>query len=83
MPSRNIVFTYVWWQYLQMRYFIDPSGNIKAAFYSVDARISGLLASRMCPNIVRVGYSYVKKALARQVDPASASARQSSRCSVM
>ena len=66
-----------------MRYFIDPTGNIKAAFYGLDSRISALLVNRMCPNIVRVGYSYVKKALAKQVDPASVSARQNARCSVM
>jgi hypothetical protein len=46
LPTRNVMQLYLWWQYLQMRYMMDPNGNIKEAFADVDNKISGLLAHR-------------------------------------
>eukprot|EP01038_Epipyxis_sp_PR26KG_P008469 gene8469-11451_t len=66
-PKRNLILLCFWWQYLQMRYMIDQSGNLKAAFASLDARISSILSHRLCPVIVRTGYSMIKSAMAKQV----------------
>ncbi len=46
LPTRNIMQLYLWWQYLQMRYMMDQSGNLKAAFIAIDLKLSGLLGHR-------------------------------------
>lgn len=46
LPTRNIMLLYLWWQYLQMRYMMDQTGNMKAAFVTVDQKISGLISHR-------------------------------------
>jgi hypothetical protein len=69
MPSRNFLFTLMWWQFLQMRYLMDQSGYIKGTFALLDGRISSLLSHRLCPGMIRNGYEVVKTLLAKQVQP--------------
>lgn len=42
LPTRNVIQLYLWWQYLQMRYMLDQTGNIKFAFSSLDRQLTGL-----------------------------------------
>lgn len=42
LPTRNFMFLMLWWQYLQMRYMLDKTGNIKTVFNELDRRISTL-----------------------------------------
>jgi hypothetical protein len=72
LPSRNFVIVYIYWQYLQMRYMFDKSGNIKNAFLGLDRSISPLLGHRLCPQVVRSGYGYLKTWMASQVIPNTA-----------
>ncbi|CAE7753834.1 unnamed protein product, partial [Symbiodinium microadriaticum] len=69
MPTRSFLFTMMWWQFLQMRYLMDQTGNIKATFRTLDGRISTLLAHRLCPAAIRSGYGMMKVFLAKQVTP--------------
>lgn len=68
MPSRNVLLTVMWWQFLQMRYMMDRAGDVKNMFRSLDGRISQILAYQMCPQILRTVYGYVKTFLAKQVE---------------
>ena len=68
LPTRNILFTFMWWKFLEMRYLLDRSGNVKRAFALVDGKISSLLSHRMCPGILRTAYSYIKQGLAAQIN---------------
>lgn len=69
LPSRNFIIVYIYWQYLQMRYMLDKSGNIKNAFQGLNNSISPILGHRLCPQIVRTGYGSLKTFLASQVTP--------------
>lgn len=68
LPSRNILFTCMWWKFLEMRYILDRSGNVKIAFASVDGKINSLLSHRMCPGLLRTVYSYIKQMLTSQIN---------------
>ena len=46
LPSRNLIGLYLWWQYLRMRYMLDSTGQMKAAFYELDMKITQLLYSQ-------------------------------------
>ena len=81
LPTRNMMMTVIWWQYLQMHYMLETtrSGNeqsrhLKAAFAMADQRLSALIAHRMCPKIVGRGYSMLQKFMADKVKPQSAPA---------
>ena len=84
-PTRNFLFTFMWWQFLQMRYMLDQSGNIKRTFAAVDQRIMPLVSNKLCPEIIRGGYDKLKGLLAKQVQlPAAGEAPPSmfSKCSI-
>lgn len=87
LPSRNILFMYIYWNYLSMRYMMDKTGMVKSAFLQVDAKISSLLSHRLCPAILRQGYSLVKDFLAKQVKPPQAGGPERpsmlSKCNIM
>mmetsp|Transcript_23083 Transcript_23083/g.23738 ORF Transcript_23083/g.23738 Transcript_23083/m.23738 type:complete len:418 (-) Transcript_23083:27-1280(-) len=89
LPTRNIMYTVIWWQYLQMRYMLDQSGIIKTTFIHVDNRIMTLLSHRLCPSVLLSGYGYLKVFLAKQVQPPTAEDRNQglsgmmSKCTVM
>lgn len=67
MPARNFILTYMWWQYLMMRYLMDPSGHIKIAFGNLDGNIMSLISHQYCPSIVRKGYDMVKAFVVNQI----------------
>jgi hypothetical protein len=69
LPTRNLSMIFLWWQYLQFRYMSDEKGHVKAAFSSLDQRISTVLAHRLCPKLVVRGYDALKKFLAQKVKP--------------
>lgn len=69
LPTRNTVLMFLWWQYLQMRYMTDNEGHVKAAFSSLDQRISSIISHRLCPKVVLRGYDMLKKFLADKVKP--------------
>ena len=69
LPTRNLVTTFIWWQYLQMRYMADKEGYIKSAFTSLDLKISNLISHRLCPKVLGRGYDFLKKFLAEKVKP--------------
>jgi hypothetical protein len=46
LPSRNIVFIYLWWQYLRMRVMMDQSGKMKKVFGDLDTKINQLLSNQ-------------------------------------
>jgi hypothetical protein len=71
LPTRNILFSFMWWKFLEMRYLLDRSGNVKRAFASVDGKINSLLSHRMCPGLLRTVYSYIKQMLAAQINASS------------
>ena len=64
-PSRSMLGTVMWWQYLQMRCMTSiPSGAsspIMQAFSELDRQISTLLAHRYCPQAVRKGYDLIRQ----------------------
>jgi len=72
LPSRNIMFLVLWWQYLQMRYMLDRSGNIKIAFSTVDQKIVQLLTNRLCPPSLFGFYRKLTDFLAKQAVPPTA-----------
>ena len=51
---------------------MDQTGTIKGTFRLLDGRISGLIAHRLCPGIIRTGYDMLKAFLAKQVQPPQA-----------
>lgn len=67
MPSRNFLFTLMWWQYLQMRYLMDQSGSIKSTFALLNSRINSILSHRLCPGFLRTVYGMITQFLAKQV----------------
>jgi hypothetical protein len=67
LPSRNIMFAFMWWQFLQMRYMLDQAGHVKAAFTTLDQKITPLVNHQMCPKLVGTGYGYAKQFLSKQV----------------
>mmetsp|Transcript_10728 Transcript_10728/g.10773 ORF Transcript_10728/g.10773 Transcript_10728/m.10773 type:complete len:421 (-) Transcript_10728:148-1410(-) len=71
LPSRNLLMTIMWWQYLQMRYMLDRAGLVQSSFVGVDARITSVISHRLCPSMIRMGYGYLKTFLAKQVQPPS------------
>jgi hypothetical protein len=56
--------------YFQLRnhFFFPSAGNLKAAFVSLDQKLQGVLAMRMCPEPVRKGYAMLTAFLAKQVE---------------
>lgn len=76
LPTRNFIQLYLWWQFLKMQYMQEqaqPSNAqrprlIQAAFKDLDQQLTGLLAYRMVPQIVRTGYAQAKTFLAKQVE---------------
>lgn len=66
-PTRNFIFLFMWWQFLQMRFMLDQSGTVKRAFWTLDERVSSLLQHRLCPEAVRMIYGKLKEFLAKQV----------------
>lgn len=68
-PSRNPMFSLIWWQFLQMRYMTDDQsgGHIKHAFAVLDQRITSLLSHRLCPQIFNTGYVFLKQYLIKRV----------------
>lgn len=67
LPTRSFILAYMWWQYLMMRYLMDPTGHIKIAFSNLDGNITQLTAHQYCPSIVRKGYDMVKSFMANQI----------------
>ncbi len=67
-PTRNMLFMYMWWQYLLMRYMMDQSGSMKTAFTTLDGQISGLTGHSMCPAVVGKVYGMVRGYMISQVD---------------
>ncbi len=43
LPSRDMLFTMMWWQFLRIRYMSDASGNVKRSFSVVDQQILSLV----------------------------------------
>ncbi len=68
LPSRSLITLYLWWQYLRMRYMMDRSGPVKAAFYDMDQKITQLLNYPMVPGIIRTGYNTIKGYMSKQVE---------------
>lgn len=71
LPSRNLMLLMMWWQYLQMRYISDNSGQLKQAFANLDQRVSALLTHPMCPGAVRAGYAWIRTFCKNKVDMVS------------
>lgn len=46
LPTRNLMFLYLWWQYLKMRFTLDRTGNVCFAFHHIDEQILNLLNYR-------------------------------------
>jgi len=69
LPTRNLMFTIMWWQYLQMRYMIDKSGNIRSAFLALDQQILSVLTNKLCPPMLLGLYNQLKEILAKRVQP--------------
>ena len=69
LPSRNTFLVFLWWQYLQMRYMADKSGDLKEAFKSLDQKVLGLLSHRICPKLLSRLYDMIRKFLADKVKP--------------
>ncbi len=67
LPSRNLMLVYMWWQYLLMRYLMDPTGHIKIAFSNLDTNFMQLCSHQYCPALVGKGYSLVKTFMIDQV----------------
>lgn len=73
LPTRNFLQLYLWWQYLKMRYMQEQAQTnaqqryCQQAFVEMDRTISGLLAHRLCPEILRKGYGMISAYLAKQV----------------
>jgi hypothetical protein len=89
LPSRNFMFLFLWFQFLQMKYMIDKSGNTRAAFADLDNRISWLVNHQSCPKAVGSAYGTLKTMLAKQVQmPTGGETRPSlggmfSKCNIM
>ena len=69
LPTRNTLLMFLWWQYLQMRYMADKSGDLKEAFRSLDQKVLSLLSHRLCPKILSRLYGMLSKVLADKVKP--------------
>ncbi len=67
MPTRNFLFIYLWYQYLQMRYLQDRNGCLKAALKNLDQQILTLLSYSFVPGIIRTGYGSLKSFLEKQI----------------
>ncbi|CAM9264247.1 unnamed protein product [Phaeothamnion confervicola] len=81
LPRRNVMLCFIYWQFLQMRFMMDRSGDLKAAFRTVDSRIMALTSHRFCPATLGKLYAKLKHFLASKVNPEQL--RTQSRCSVM
>lgn len=67
LPSRNFMLVYMWWQYLLMRYLMDPTGHIKIAFSNLDTNFSQICSHQYCPALVGKGYVLIKGFMLDQV----------------
>jgi hypothetical protein len=66
LPTRNFLFIFHWYQYLQMRYLQDRNGCLKAAFKNLDSQVMTLLNYSFIPGIIRTGYGKFKEFLQKQ-----------------
>jgi Transmembrane protein 33/Nucleoporin POM33 len=69
LPTRNTLLMFIWWQYLQMRYMGDKTGDLREAFRSLDEKILSILSHRLCPKILSRLYVMLTKVLADKVKP--------------
>ena len=88
LPTRNLMFTMLFWQFLQMRYITDKSGHIKAAFVELDGQIMKLLSYKFVPSIALTLYSKLKVFLYNKVSMSQDPSRNSnssmlSKCTIM
>ena len=67
LPTRNIMMTMIYWQYLQMRYIFDKSGSIHLAFLQLDKQIITFVSYKFVPSIVKNLYMKLKSFLAQKV----------------
>ena len=67
LPSRNFMLVYMWWQYLLMRYLMDPTGHIKIAFSNLDNNFTQICSHQYCPAVVGRGYTLIKGFMIDQV----------------
>ena len=67
-PSRNLLFLYLWWQYLLMRTLMDQTGSMKGAFASVDGQFTTVTSHSMCPAVLGNGYAYLRTFLVSQLE---------------
>lgn len=95
-PSRNLLTTMMWWQYLQMRVMMEQgrgadisTGGVRAAFVWVDGRISSLLAHAYCPSVLAKGYDMVRTFLVNKAklpepgEPAPSMSSMIPKCTIM
>jgi len=66
MPTRNLVVTYLYWQYLGMRYANDKTGAIRDGFSQLDKQIRFFTDHKYCPAIVSKAYGMLIKVLQGQ-----------------
>lgn len=79
LPSRALLGTVMWWQYLQMRCMMSnipgsSSSPIMRAFSQLDAKISTVVGHQYCPQAVRKGYDFIRQQARQRIqlpDPAS------------
>lgn len=90
-PWRNTFGLFLFWQYLQMRYMLDKSGEVKNKFKKLDEFFLNLTSHSKCPGVVGQAYSMLRGYMGRAVampDPQQQQQQQRGggglgRCSVM
>lgn len=86
LPTRNFIMLVLWWQYLQMRYMTDTSGNMRMVFIGLDTQITTVLANRYCPELIRQGYTMLRTQLQKRVQlpqPGQPAPSMMPKCSIM
>jgi len=83
-PARNFFNLFLYWQFLQMRYTLDsPSGHVRNAFKSIDAKILTWLSHRYCPRLLATLYHKIRSVLANAVQPPEPGQAARPRCTIM
>lgn len=91
-PNRNIMFLFIFWQYLRMRYMLN-SPSVHSAFYRAGDVFNAVVTHRFCPGVLKKAYDWLRAKAWTFVDPAEmqkqAEAAQNgtggimSKCSIM
>eukprot|EP00634_Sargassococcus_sp_CCMP2135_P010777 CAMPEP_0198659224 /NCGR_PEP_ID=MMETSP1467-20131203/30601_1 /TAXON_ID=1462469 /ORGANISM="unid. sp., Strain CCMP2135" /LENGTH=391 /DNA_ID=CAMNT_0044395553 /DNA_START=3 /DNA_END=1178 /DNA_ORIENTATION=+ len=88
-PRRNLVFTMLFWQYLQLKLMLEAAeasnnstvGPLHATFAQLDTKITAVLEPS--PALVKNLYAKLKAILSRQVAVPEPGQKPKARCSVM